>query len=177
MKRDIRGLFKDEELHKKKLPESHRNEFLEKLEKLNKREKKKSFFQIWKIAASIVLILSMSYYFLNIKSEIKTDNKSTLFVQVKQIEKEYLQHINQEWNNFVKLTNDQKLIHKYEVKLLNLSEDYEEISKQFKKTPSNVFVLEKLIKNLQTRLQVLKDIQNHIQELQQKNKTYETIVI
>jgi hypothetical protein len=174
MKRDIREIFRKNELPKKKLPDFHKDEFLGKLEKFNKKEKPKSFF---KIVVSIALILSVGYYFLNSETEIKQENQPTLLVQVKQIEKEYLNNINKEWNNFVKLTDDKNLIKKYKEKLSALDIGYKEISKQFKIESNNISVLEKLIKNLQTRLQFLKDIQNHIKILNQKNISYETITI
>jgi hypothetical protein len=170
MKQDIREIFKNEALQKKKLPNFHEDEFLGKLEKTSK---KKPISHIWKIAVSIALLFSVGYYFLNTKVKIEP----TLFVQVKQIEKEYLQNIKTEWKNFVALTDDENLIKKYKEKLSALDVGYKEITKQFNKAPNNIFVLEKLIKNLQTRLQFLKDIQSHIKILNQKNISYETITI
>ena len=49
MKRDIRELFKNDAYPKKKLPSSHEEEFLGKLEKLNKKGKSKPFLQFFKI--------------------------------------------------------------------------------------------------------------------------------
>lgn len=177
MKRDIREFFKDEEFPKKKLPNFHEGEFLGKLEKLNKKEKPKPFLHFFKIAASIVLMLSVSYYFLQTKTEIKKENQPTLFVQVKQIEKEYLNNIHKEWNEFVALTNDKNLVANYKEKLTALDIRYKETIKQFNLSPNNISVLEKLIKNLQTRLQYLKDIQDHIKNLNQNNISYETITL
>ena len=88
-----------------------------------------------------------------------------------------MQNIKTEWNSFVKLTDDKNLIKKYKEKLSALDIDYKEITKQFKIAPNNISVLEKLISNLQTRLRFLKDIQNHIKNLNQKNISYETITI
>lgn len=177
MKRDIRELFKNDAYPKKKLPNFHEAEFLGKLEKFTKKEKPKPFLQILKIAASIVLMLSVGYYFLNAKTEIKEENHPTLYVQVKQIEKEYLNNIHKEWNDFVALTNDKNLVENYKEKLSALDISYKETTKQFKLSPNNISVLEKLIKNLQTRLQYLKDIQDHIKNLNQNNISYETITL
>lgn len=175
MKQDIREIFKKETLQKKKLPIFHEDEFLGKLKAHHKKEKPKSSFRIFKIAVSIALVISVGYYFL--RPEIIIDSQSASLVQVRKIEKEYLNQINKEWKSFVKLTKDKNLIQKYEEKLFNLNEDYKDISKQFEKDTNNVFVLENLIKNLQRRLQLLKDIQNHIKELNQKNTSYETIYL
>lgn len=178
MKQDIREIFKDDELSKKKLPGFHKEEFLEKLGNFNKEEKKnRSNYKVWKLAMSVALLLSVGYYFFNARTEIKIDKQATILVQVQQIEKEYLQNIKTEWNSFVKLTEDKNLIKKYKEKLSALDIGYIEITKQFKIAPNNISVLEKLIKNLQTRLQFLKDIQNHIKNLNQKNISYETITI
>lgn len=175
MKQDIREIFKKDTVQKKKLPDLHEEEFLEKLEKLNKKEKPRISFRTLKIVASIALIISVGYYFS--KTEIKTDSRSTLLVKVKKIEQEYLSQINKEWKSFVKLTKDENLIQKYEEKLFNLNEDYKEITKQFEKGTNNIFVLEKLIENLQRRLQLLKGIQNHIKELDQEKTSHETIYL
>lgn len=177
MKRDIRELFKDEEFPKKKLPSSHEEEFLGKLDKLAKKEKPKPYLQFFKIAGSIVLMLSVGYYFLSTKTAVKLEDQSTLFVQVKQIEMEYLNNIHKEWNDFVALTNDKNLVENYREKLSALDISYKETTKQFKLSPNNISVLEKLIKNLQTRLQYLKDIQDHIKNLNQNNISYETITL
>lgn len=173
MKRDIRKIFNKEEFPKKKLPDFHEDEFLEKLEVFNKQKSSKSSFKVWKIAASIVLLFSVGYYF----STIKTEKNLTLFAQVKQIEKEYLQNIDAEWNTFVKLTTDKKLIENYKEKLLSLDINYKEISVQFEENPNNINIIELLINNLQNRLQLIKDIKEHLKELNQKNTSNETIYI
>mgnify|MGYP005989895763 CR=1 FL=1 len=173
MKQDIREVFKKEQLPKKKLPDFHEDEFLEKLKKFNKKKISKPFFQIRKIAVSIVLIISVGYYLLNVNSE----KNSTLFAQIKQIEKEHLQNIDTEWNAFVSLTTDKKLIKKYEEKLLKLDINYKEVSLLFEKNPNNINILELLINNLQTRLQLIKSIKEHLKELNQKSTSNETIYL
>jgi hypothetical protein len=89
MKRDIRDIFKSDQLPKKELPDFHEDEFLERLQKFNKKKKSKPFFKTLKIAASIVFIFSVGYYLMDVNSE----KNLTLFAQIKQIEKEYLQNI------------------------------------------------------------------------------------
>jgi hypothetical protein len=176
MKQDIRDLFKLEELSKKKLPESHEEEFLEKLQKIKRsKPKKKKADLLLKVAASIVLLISVGYFFQN-SIEPETQ-KTALEIQVEEIKKEYLKNIEEEWSAFVKSTDDQNLIKRYEEKLLKLDTNYTEISKQLKTDFNNISALEDLIKNLQRRLKLLKDIQEHLKELNQKNKSYETIII
>jgi hypothetical protein len=176
MKQDIRELFKNDEFPKKELPSSHKEEFLEKLKKAEVRKpKKKKMNFLLKVAASILLLFSVGYFVQN-SIDLETQN-TALEIQVEQIEKEYLKNIEKEWKAFVKNTDDQNLIKKYEEKLRKLDVSYKEVSKQFKENSENISVLESLIENLQRRLQLLKDIQEHIKELNQKKKNYETIVI
>lgn len=177
MKRDIRTLFKEEDTSAKKLPENHREMFTQKLKKAKKNApKKRPSGMFLKIAASIIILLSASYYLFTEK-ETTEKRPTTLELQVQQIEQEYLQQIDDEWQNFIKITNDKKLITKYREKLDNLDSNYKTLSKSFEESPNNITVLEKLIENLQTRLQLLKDIQAHINTLNTQQKTYETIIL
>lgn len=177
MKQDIRELFKEDDSKGKKLPENHREEFAEKLKKTKKAPHKKRPYGIFlKIAASIVVLLSVSYYIYT-NNNITEKRPTSLELQVQQIEQEYLQEIDNEWQNFLKITDDKKLITKYREKLDNLDTNYKTLSKSFKENPNNITILENLIKNLQTRLQLLKDIQKHINTLNTQEKTYETIIL
>lgn len=172
MKRDIRELFKEDEFEKE-LPENHRIEFLEKLKATNEK-KKFPFKKIVGYVASVAVLVSV-YLFL---PKNKTDEKNQqLLLHVQEIETEYLKNINTEWNNFLELTNDEKLIERYDEKLKELSADYKVLSSKLNEKPNDINVLEALISNLQKRLQTLKDIQEHIKSLKQKKVTYETIVI
>ena len=172
MKQDIREVFKSEKLPKKKLPNFHEDDFLEKLTTFNQEKKLKVFSPILKIAASIALILSVSYYFLN--SDIENNEQPEMFVEIQQIEKEYYTNIKIEWDKFVSLTDDQNLINKYQEKLKNLDLNYQEILIQYKNDKNNLIVIEALIQNLKNRLHLLKDIQQHINLL---NKEHENTAI
>lgn len=59
MKQDIRDLFEKEGFPKKKLPDSHRDEFLEKLN--TRPSKKRNYALIFKIAASVILLLTTTF--------------------------------------------------------------------------------------------------------------------
>lgn len=170
MKRDIRKLFSEEENMTKKLPNSHRTEFLNKLEK-TKNNKPKSLLRL-KVVAALLLLFSVSYLVIN-----SSEKQPPIVAKVAQMEKEYIANINTEWKNFLKLTDNKKLINYYEKKLSDLSLEYKAISIQFKKDPNNILVLEQLISNLQTRLEILKEIQHHIKQLTSKNTNYETILL
>ncbi|MFD1063411.1 hypothetical protein ACFQ1Q_09160 [Winogradskyella litorisediminis] len=168
MKRDIRELFKDEvDVTKHELPENHRKEFLAKLnsEKINESNTSKYLFL--RIAAVVVIALTVGFFTL----QKPVGEENPLIAQVAQVEKEYLANIEAEWQNFKAIATDSVLVKRYEKRLTDLDADYKEVSKAFKKDTNNIVVVESLIENLQTRLQLLKDIQEHIKILNQKPRT------
>lgn len=180
MEHDIRNVFRDDETHQKELPEFHREEFLEKLKEANKpNHKKKRYSFFYKVAASIVLLLSVSYlaYHQIVGEDVIQSEETASEIRIIEVEQEYLQQINDEWGRFVKLTNDQKLIKRYEEKLASLDADYKELSDSFKKDRNNILLVEALVDNLKTRLELLKGIQEHIYQLNQQNRPDENTVI
>ena len=172
---DIRDIFKDEEeQNHNMLPKHHRDEFIVKLKAQNTK-KQKQFFRInYKYAAILIIgFLFGSLFFL--KSEL--DNKETVLeLQLKQIEQEYLSQIDIEWQQFTKYTKDKRLVERYQLKLTDLDKTYKEILSEFQKDKNNILVLESLINNLKLRLQILKDIQQHIKLLNQKSEQNEIII-
>jgi len=179
MKQDIRNIIGEIEPSHKELPTSHRAEFLGKLQASNRQKSKLvNFMVIFKIAAAIVLFVSVGYFTFN--GLFKSDAllvETKIELQLKDIETQYLEHIDTEWQKFVALTSDEKLVNRYEQKLNELNVDYQEISKEFRQNKNNIIFIEALVENLKTRLQLLKDIQDHINLLNQKTKSYETIIL
>ncbi|WP_296382034.1 hypothetical protein [Winogradskyella sp.] len=167
MKRDIRNLFKEED-DLKTLPKNHRTEFLE---KLNKQSKQKSSFPWLKIAAVLLIALTIGFsLFYDKPEEVKT---SPIVAQIEAFEAEYLKDIETEWESFIAIADDEILVGRFKKKLEDLDVDYQEVSTQFKNESDNIITIEALVENLQTRLQILKDIQEHIKILNQKNEHYE----
>jgi len=172
MKQDLRELFKETDLSEKKLPMSHREEFIKKLsQKRHNNEKKLSSAYIANIAASILILCMLSYFlfYQNSNNQNEFTNKTFLETQVEEIENTYLKNIEKEWKNFLIVANDKNLIQRFEQKLEELDSDYQEISIKYKKEPNNILIIEELIDNLSTRLQLLKDIQEHIHILNEAN--------
>ncbi|WP_299278572.1 hypothetical protein [uncultured Psychroserpens sp.] len=181
MKQDIRDLFREDEVSNHKLPKHHRQEFYEKL-KASRPQRKSGLKMnyILKIAAIAVLFIAMAFTVFKMANKTVANeivNESSLEHQIESIEKEYLASIDKEWGKFVAVANDEKLVKRYKDKLDDLDADYQEISKQFKADNNNILVIEALVDNLKTRLQLLKDIQQHINLLNQKTEQYETINI
>lgn len=174
MKHDIRDLFKEELIIKNKLPDTHEQEFNNKLKRFNAQKRKSSNYNnMYLMVASLLLFLAFGYYMLNEKG----GDQNKFVEQIEIIEKEYLLNINTEWNNFITIAKDEKLVARYKDRLEYLNKDYEVISNQFKLDTNNILFLEALIENLQTRLKLLKDIQEHITLLNQENKYYEKTTI
>lgn len=173
MKRDIRDLFKDQqESNLKELPDNHRAQFLELLENQSK-PKRKTY--AWLSAAALLLLaLTIGFSYLNTISE--DEQLAPILAQIETIEAEYLADIESEWQSFIAIAEDDVLIERFRKKLKELDTDYKEISIQFKTETNNIMVIEALVDNLQTRLQILKDIQTHIKILNQNNEHHETSI-
>jgi len=179
MKQDIKEVLNGFEETNKELPAAHRTEFLEKLQGAEKpMSKPENFYYFIKIAATIVLFVSVGYLALN--SFNKSDPiivETPIEKQLKDIEMQYLKHIDAEWQNFVALATDENLIKRFEQKLNDLDAGYQEITVKFKQDKNNILIIESLVENLQTRLRLLKDIQEHIHLLNQKSEQHENITI
>lgn len=171
MKQDIRNLFKNEDDRTvQKLPFNHSNEFQKKLQSLHTKTKT---IYILKIAAVILVFMSVGFALFNIKPS-NPDNFNNIS-QIDIIEKKYIEDIESEWENFIKITTDTTLIKRFDKKLAELQNDYKILSEQQKSHPDNILTIEELIKNLETRLKLLQDIQTHIQRLNENNANHETI--
>jgi len=170
MQRDIRDLFKEEE-ELKQLPENHRAEFLE---KLRHQPRSKRIGILWlKVVAIAVIALTVGFsVFYNPPIEESTD----MIAQIEAVEAQYLEDIEKEWERFLTITDDDVLVERFKNKLADLSNDYQELTLQLQKDANNVLVIEALIDNLQNRLQLLKNIQEHIKFLNQKNEQDETTI-
>ena len=174
MERDIRDLFSKDDVDNKEIPKNHREDFIKKLEEHQPKKERRKSYKLIKIVASFLLIITCVYVY---KNTVASPQKSAVEIQMQAIEKDYLSSIDKEWNSFKKIAKDTILIKKYEEKLKESKVDYQKITKQLTVLPNNINVLQSLIDNLQRRLQLIKDIKEHINELNQKNISNETIYI
>jgi peptidoglycan hydrolase CwlO-like protein len=174
MEHDIRDLFSKDDFVDEEIPKNHREDFIEKLGKQQPKKNRKRNYKTLKIVASFVLMITCVYFY---KNTIPSPEKSSIEIKMESIEKDYLISIDKEWNSFMEVAKDSILIKKYEVKLKESNIDYQKITKQLTAFPNNINVLQSLIDNLQRRLQLIKDIKEHIKELNQKNTSNETIYL
>lgn len=172
--KNLRNSFTEDDFSKKELPVTHKDEFLEKLSKLS--SKKTYNNRLMKIAAVFVLLVGLAFVFMQQNAADEEVNTVQITKELKKIETEYLANINTEWKNFLAVATDEKLIRRYKQKLTQLDADYKQISEEFKADKNNLFVVEDLIRNLQTRLSLLKDIQEHIKILNAKRDQNETTI-
>lgn len=174
--KNLRNSFTEDDFPKKELPVTHKDEFLEKLSKLP--SKKTYNYRLMKIAAVFVLLVGLAFVFVQQNATDDEDEVNTVQItkELKKVETEYLANIDTEWKNFLAVATDEKLIRRYKQKLTQLDADYKQISKEFKADKNNLFVVEDLIRNLQTRLSLLKDIQKHIKILNAKKDQNETAI-
>lgn len=180
MKQDIRDVFKNDDASRKALPDHHRQEFYEKLKASRpRRTSNLNTNYLFKVAAIVVLFVAFAVIMFKTTDTVtnKIVEETPIETQIDALEKQYLASIDKEWQSFISIADDENLVKRYRNKLDDLDNDYKEISKQFKTDTNNILVIEALVENLQMRLQLLKDIQEHIKSLHQKNEHYETINI
>lgn len=173
MKQDIRKVLKNIDVSKHKLPDGHREDFYAKLKISKPRNKNVTdYTYVYKVAAIVLVLLTAGYFFIN--GDAAAKNEKAFVKQIEAIEKDYMVSIDKEWKSFLLLAKDENLVSRYKKRLEDLDADYKEISKQYVDDSNDVFMIEALVENLQTRLNLLKDIQKHINLLNQQNEHYET---
>ena len=173
MKQDIRTLFTEED-DLKTLPKNHRSEFAD---KLKKQSKPKQNPYTWLSAAAILIVaLTIGFNVMDMEAKPDPNQVSPIIAQVEAVEAAYLKDIETEWQSFLTIADDAVLVERFRKKLKDLDTDYKAISVQFKDDANNILVIEALVENLQTRLQILKDIQKHIKILNQNNERNEKTI-
>lgn len=175
MKQDIRDLFKNSHIERKELPGEHREEFYQKLKASRpRRQSKLNSSYLWKVAIIIILFVAFTLTIFKTSDRISNQVVETpIEMQFDIIEKQYLAYIDREWDSFVSMADDERLVKRYKSKLENLSQDYLQLNQQLKGDPNNILLIEALVENLKSRLGLLKDIQNHIQIINQNNEQNE----
>ncbi len=162
--KDLRELMKDQRGDKVRLPAYHRDDFICKL----KGEKPSIFGSLWKIAAAILVLVAMGGgYFSLTNNEDKNESQS----QFTSIEQQYLNSIEQEYQNFRDLSSDPVLLKRYESQLDALKQEYNDLMQLIEENGREPYLTERLIDNLEKRLDLLRNIQSHIKILNEQNET------
>lgn len=194
MAQDLRKLFKKE--NKKDefvMNEGHEKRFMDLLEKELPKKRKSSFF-ILKIAAAILVLVSVStFIYINGKEEkIKTtivdkdhgvEDKTGISLgdlspDLKKVENYYVANINLELSKLNISGDNKELVDNYMERLTELNIEYKNLNEELNKIGPNDQTIAALIKNLQLRLQLLQKLKEKLIEVQSsKNEQYETNAI
>lgn len=189
MKNDIRNLFEESrEMEDFSLSPNHKQRFLERLEKEMPKKPKNYGFYIG-IAASLLLLFSLGFYFFNApESEINAQNLTVetkivpekidaitlgdLSPDLKKVEQYYLATINFELAKLEVSDENEELVKAYMEQLAVLNKEYQTLSQELNTVGPNDQTIAALIQNLQLRLQLLQKLKEKLNELKQtKNET------
>ena len=188
MGQDIKDLLKTEPLHiQKGLPDGHEARFLNRLENaLPQQEKvsKKRSFSLYKIAAAVVLIVSLggfAYYQLQqnpdistteiVNTEVETTEKSSLkslgdiSPDLKKIEDYYVANINYELTQVEVSEVGKQLFASYMEKLSLLNDEQKVLQEELNEIGPNEQTITAMIDNLQFRLKLLYQLKEKLNEL------------
>ena len=186
MAQDIRKLFESEnKLSNLKMPEGHQKRFMEKLDKaLPAESKKRSLFGLMRIAASVVILIGLSFgaykFFdkpvVGEQQEVVSKIKSLgdISPDLKKVEDYYLANINLELSN-VKLTPENKeLFDGYVSKLDELNKEYDKLTIELNENGPNELTISALIDNLKLRLNLLYRLKEQLEDLNDSDLNQET---
>ncbi|MUU78377.1 hypothetical protein [Winogradskyella endarachnes] len=188
MKQDIRDLYKNEADNEAvKMSKGHELRFLQKLDielPIKKEEKSKSLntFMLFKVAASVVVVLGLSFgaikFFQNEKVEIEPQEMVTTEIKslgdvspdFKRVEDYYLASINLELSKVHLTPENKELFDGYVARLKELNDEYKKLTVELNENGPNEATLDALIQNLKFRLKL-------VMRLKDKLKTFSDTVI
>ena len=188
MAQDIRNLFENEPNNDHvKMSEGHEERFLEKLEKeLPKQQKSSNRFGFLNIAASVIVLLGLSYgayqfYQISANPEDSTEIANTTIKtlgdvspDLKKVEDYYLASINLELSK-VRLTPENKeLFDGYIERLKELNDEYKRLTQELNDNGPNEATLDALIENLKYRLKLVMRLKEKLQEFNDDSFTQES---
>lgn len=176
MPKSIKDILKENKINHKELKENHRQRFEQRLNKLHQPKKKHYFFL--KVAASIIVLLSVGYFsFFNnnkinvdeLPIEPKITGLSSVSPEMQKIENFYLTAISYEIASLEETPQNKKILEDYLDKIGKLDADYNRLNNELSKKGVNVKVINNLITNLQLRLQLLLQLNDQLNELKTSN--------
>lgn len=177
MAQDLRNLFeKDKSAQRAKMSQGHEARFLEKLDKELPVEKKSSGFSFLNIAASVVVLLGLSFgaykYFKAPpiiepeKEVVGTDLKTLGDVSpdLKKVEDYYLASINLELSKVELTPQNKELFDGYVLRLQELNKEYDKLLEELNENGPNSVTLDALIENLKLRLNLVMRLKDKLEE-------------
>lgn len=195
MAQDLRKLFeKEREEEKYPMKKGHKNRFLNRMEK-ELPQKRKPSFRLLKIAASLLVLLSIGLYtyqqialktpvekkVVDIKPEVeepKVISLGDLSPDLKKVESYYVANINLELSK-LEISNENKaMVEGFMDQLGQLNHEYLNLNLELNEIGPNDQTITALIQNLQLRLQLLQKLKKKLNQLKtSKNEQVETNTI
>ncbi len=188
MAQDIRELLKqDRSLPTERLRAGHEDRFMAMLEKEFPVEKKKPDFNWLKIAASVVVIFSISFTAMKwypegeqtrqeiVNAEEKTlpstvikkqSHLANISPEYEKTENYFLTSINFELSQIEVNENNKELVDSFKVRLEKLNKEYERLNTELVEFGPNELSIEAMIENLQMRLELLKKLKDKLKEIE-----------
>lgn len=187
MAQDLRNLFneapKDQHV---KMSEGHDARFLQKLEDELPKQKSSNRFSFLNIAASVVLLLGLSYgayqFFqspikpievVDTKPDIKT--LGDVSPDFKKVEDYYLASINLELSKVQLTPENKELFDGYVQRLKELNEEYDALTIELNDNGPNEETLDALIENLKFRLNLVMRLKEKLQEFNEDSFIEESV--
>jgi len=177
MAQDLRNLFeKDRLTQRAKMSQDHEARFLDKLDKELPIENKSSGFSFLNIAASVVVLLGLSFgaykYFqtpIDVESKqeiVDTDLKTLGDVSpdLKKVEDYYLASINLELSKVELTPQNKELFDGYVLRLQELNKEYDKLLEELNENGPNSVTLDALIENLKLRLNLVMLLKDKLEE-------------
>ena len=175
MARDIRELFEDDKTSNEKMPKNHQDRFLEKLDEIFP-EKQKSNFSWMQIAASVVVLLGLSFgafQFYQTDKPIEVVDNNTAETKtlgdispgLKKVEDYYLASINLELSKMEYTPETKDLFDGYLEQLSELDAEYKRLSVELTESGPSELTVNALIDNLKFRLNMLYRLRAQLKEL------------
>lgn len=164
----------------KELPKNHRITFEKRLKK-ELHQKPKSSYGFLKIAATVVLLLSLGYYFIpknNVPDSVEIEEAITLgslSPELEKIENYYTNAIAYELTQLDISEDNKPVLDKYLEKLGELTDKYKSESAQLDIDKISEKSINALIDNLQLRLQLLLQLKEKLNTIK-NNKDEQNII-
>lgn len=194
MAQDLKKMFnEDRQKIQNAMPTEHEARFLKKLEQelpahnnLSRQSVIKKRFRVWNIAASVVVLLGLSfgaYQFFKTPDVLNQTDEQVVTLKslgdvspdLKKVENYYVANINLELSN-VKLTPENKdLFDSYIVRLEELNKEYKRLSMELTENGPNELTVNALIDNLKLRLNLLYRLKEQLKEMKTTDVDQETI--
>jgi len=194
MAQDIRELLKqDKHIPVEQIQEGHEDRFMARLEKELPKKARRFNYNWLKIAASVVVILTVSLMSINrfgdnsdgpkvvdtdngpvqnatIKMKKQTSTLAEAFPEYEEVENNILTTIKFQLSNIKVDDTNRDLVDSFMKRLQNLDKEYQRLNKELIEVGPNVQSVEAMMDNLTIRLSLLKRLNDKLKELERIEK-------